>query len=294
MGLVWKYTCKACGNDVEVGLGGRRLQLGDTTELVCPICGKSSSEAVDTIVKGPWKKTGVQEEPKVAKVKTGGSTHIAVILDRTGSMESMRDDTIGGFNTFLVEQQKLPGQATMTLVQFDSQDPYEVLQRFEDILCVPQLTRDTYVPRGQTPLLDAMGRGINDAEKCIVDLPDADKPAKVVFVVITDGQENASREFTKAQIEKMIQEKQAANWQFVFLSADLNAVGDAMSMGVAAASTMSYDNTARGIDAAYRSTSRNVAAFRSGMCATASYDEDDRDQQESETKRGMGPDGWAK
>jgi len=136
-------------------------------------------------------------------------THIAVILDRTGSMAVIRDDTIGGFNTFLQQQKAEPGSATLTLVQFDSQDPYqdpyEVIHRFKPIAEVPELTRETYVPRASTPLLDAMGRGIIDLEKSLSELSEADRPAKVVMVVVTDGQENASREFRKEQIEKMIQ-----------------------------------------------------------------------------------------
>src|ERR1035438_2609360 len=91
-------------------------------------------------------------------------THITVILDRTGSMESIRDDTIGGFNTFLEQQKAEPGMATLTLVQFDTQDPYEVIHRFKRIQEVPALTRETFVPRASTPLLDALGRGINDLE----------------------------------------------------------------------------------------------------------------------------------
>ena len=94
-------------------------------------------------------------------------THIAVILDRTGSMESIRDDTIGGFNAFLNEQKQQPSKATLTLVQFDSQDPYEVIHQVKTIKEVPELTKETYVPRATTPLLDAIGRGINDLEKCL-------------------------------------------------------------------------------------------------------------------------------
>jgi len=129
-----------------------------------------------------------------------GYIHIAVILDRTGSMESIRDDTIGGFNAFLNEQKQQPGKATLTLVQFDSQDPYEVIHQVKTIQEVSELTRETYVPRASTPLLDAIGRGINDLEKSVADMKEGDRPSKVVFVVITDGQENASREFRRDQI----------------------------------------------------------------------------------------------
>ena len=99
-----------------------------------------------------------------------GYSHITILLDRTGSMESIRDDVIGGFNTFLKEQQALPGSATLTLVQFDTQDPYEVLHDFQPLAKIKPLTRKTFVPRASTPLLDGIGRGINDLEKKLGEL----------------------------------------------------------------------------------------------------------------------------
>ena len=130
-------------------------------------------------------------------------THIAVILDRTGSMESIRDDTIGGFNTFLKKQKAEPGTATLTLVQFDTQDPYEVIHQFKPIGEVPELNRETYVPRASTPLLDALGRGVNDLEKNLSEIKEEERPSKVIVIIVTDGQENSSREFRKEQIEAM-------------------------------------------------------------------------------------------
>src|SRR6185436_3857887 len=94
-------------------------------------------------------------------------THISIILDRSGSMASIRDDTIGGLNSFLRDQKGQPGTATLTLVQFDTQDPYEVIQHFTPIDEVPQLTRESFVPRGGTPLLDALGRGVNDLDETL-------------------------------------------------------------------------------------------------------------------------------
>jgi Mg-chelatase subunit ChlD len=117
-------------------------------------------------------------------------------------MESIRDDTIGGFNAFLGEQKVESGTATLTLVQFDSQDPYEVIHRFKKIEEIPELTRETYVPRATTPLLDALGRGINDLEESLSKLEEADRPSKIIMAVVTDGQENASVEFTKDHQEK--------------------------------------------------------------------------------------------
>lgn len=213
-------------------------------------------------------------------------THIAIILDRTGSMESIRDDTIGGFNAFLNQQKAEPDTATLTLVQFDTQDPYEVLHKFKPIEDVPELTRETFVPRAATPLLDAMGRGINDLENSLAEMKESEKPSRVIIVIITDGQENSSLEFRKDQIEKMIKEKQEkASWQFVFLSADLAAIGDALATGIHATSTMSYDKTSRGTKEAWISASMRIAAYRSGRSKDVSFTEEDRARQHSEKKR---------
>jgi hypothetical protein len=213
-------------------------------------------------------------------------THLAVILDRTGSMESIRDDTIGGFNAFLNEQKQQPSKATLTLVQFDSQDPYEVIHQVKTIKEVPELTKETYVPRATTPLLDAIGRGINDLEKCLADMKEDAKPSKAVFVVITDGQENASREFRRDQILKMINEKEKQDgWQFVFLSADLDAINDAMDQGFQPAAAMAFDQTAVGVKNAWASVSQNIANYRSSKAKDVSFSEEDRKKQRSERKR---------
>ena len=215
-----------------------------------------------------------------------GYTHISVILDRTGSMETIRDDTIGGFNAFLNAQKAEPGLATLTLVQFDTQDPYEVLHQFKPIADVPELTRATFVPRASTPLLDAMGRGINDLEKNIADMPEEERPSRLVMVIITDGQENSSREFRKDQIEKMIKEKQEKSaWQFVFLSADLAAIGDALASGMRAASVMGHDKDAHGTQAAWVALSRSISDYRLGHKEDVSFTDEDRAQQKIEKKR---------
>jgi len=216
-------------------------------------------------------------------VKQMDYTHIHILLDRTGSMEIIRDDTIGGFNTFLEEQKALPGKATLSLVQFDSQDPYEVVHNFKDIQDVPELTRETFVPRAYTPLLDAIGRSINDVASALA--KKTEKPEKVVVVIITDGQENASMEFRKDQIEKMVKEKQDTDkWQFVFLSADLASIGDAMALGFNAASTMAYDQDKDGVKSMYSSVSNSVASYRAGA-SSVTFTAEDRAKQKSEKLR---------
>ena len=203
-------------------------------------------------------------------------THISIILDRTGSMEEIREDTIGGFNAFLKEQQALPDEATFSLIQFDSQDPYEVIHHFEKINNVPRLTSETYVPRASTPLLDAIGKGVNDLESALDKMKPAKRPANVVMVIITDGQENSSREFGKNQIVKMIKAKQGKGWQFVYLSADLDSINDAMEYGMHAHATMAFEKTHVGTQHMWSSSSKALARYRAKKSKSVFFDEEDR------------------
>ena len=213
-------------------------------------------------------------------------THISIILDRTGSMETIRDDVIGGFNTFLENQKKEKDDVSLTLVQFDTQDPYEVIHWLKPIDEIPKLTHATYVPRAATPLLDALGRGINDLEKCLSEIKKSERPKKVVMVVITDGQENSSVEFKKDQIVKMIKEKQKKNgWQFVFLSADLDSIDDAGDYGFHRGSTMAFDKDGKGVSEAFLSLSERLIDFRNDKAGDVFFNEEDRRKQKSEKKR---------
>jgi Mg-chelatase subunit ChlD len=118
-------------------------------------------------------------------------THITLILDRSGSMASIKSDVIAGVNNFINEQKKVPGRCTLTVVQFDDKDPYEVLIDKKDIADATVLT--DYQPRGWTPLYDAVGRGIVMTGDWLRSLRDNERPEKVVFVIMTDGAENHSK-----------------------------------------------------------------------------------------------------
>ena len=192
----------------------------------------------------------------------GDRTHFSVILDRTGSMESIRQDTIGGFNGFLKEQQAQPSPATFTLVQFDSQQPFEVLHSFTPIGMVSPLSEATYVPRASTPLFDAIGRGISDLAGRLEAMPVDQRPAKIVFVIVTDGHENASREFTGKRVKAMIDERRKAGWNFVFLSADEQAIPDGDSVGIDADFSLGVAKSRRGAERMWRAVSHRSVAYR--------------------------------
>lgn len=203
-------------------------------------------------------------------------TDISVVLDRSGSMASVATDTIGGFNTFLAEQKKQPGKATLTLAQFD--DVYEVVHDGKPLAEVPELTSRTFVPRGSTALLDAIGNTINRTGKRLADMPDTERPGKVIVVILTDGFENASREFSKEKINEMIaHQRDKYQWEFVFIGANQDAIATAASYGIGAHSTMTYAANAVGTQHAFASVANLTSNYRAGRAAA--FTEADRDAQ---------------
>lgn len=188
------------------------------------------------------------------------ATHITVLLDRSGSMESIKAETISGFNFFLNEQREGGTNASLTLVQFDTQAT-EVVHENAPIHSVPQLSADTYQPRGGTPLLDSLGETIASTGRTLKVIPEANRPDKVVFVIITDGQENASRRFNNAQIKEMLEHQtNVYKWQFIYLGANQDAFAEAGNMGIA----MSYaaNFAPANMSDAFEVASQNVASFR--------------------------------
>lgn len=175
-------------------------------------------------------------------------TEIVCIIDRSGSMGSIRDDAIGSFNTFLKDQQSLSGEALMTIVLFD--DRYEIMQNGTRIGYVPPLTTKTYVPRGSTALFDAIGRTINEVKSRISKTEDQKKiPDNIIVAILTDGEENASTEFNLSQIESMIKNQiKKDQWNFVYLSADPKAFEDAGKMGIARNNVVRFEADPAGIE----------------------------------------------
>jgi Mg-chelatase subunit ChlD len=194
---------------------------------------------------------------------SANKTHIVILIDRSGSMQSIAGDVIGGYNQFLRGQQANGDDARVTFVQFDSQDPQEVIVAGAPISEVVPLSETTFVPRGGTPLLDATGRLItrisaNQVERRNARLPDED----ILFVTITDGDENQSCEFTLDHIRRLIAEKTEAGWTFAFLSAALDAYGDAQAMGIRAGAIQAFAKDRRGVDQAFVSLDDKASALR--------------------------------
>lgn len=207
-----------------------------------------------------------------------GYTHISIVLDRSGSMYSTADDAINGFNRFLADQKQAPGQATLTLVQFDNE--YEVLHSMKPIGDIPELNSQTFVPRGTTALLDAIGRTVDETGAALEKMDEAERPEHVIFVVITDGAENASRIFDSRQINlKVEHQRETYNWQFVFIGANQDAITSARALGIARSAALTYAATPDGTSNAYASLSANVVKHRAGLSKSLDFTEGDRQRQ---------------
>jgi hypothetical protein len=206
-------------------------------------------------------------------------TDITIILDRSGSMESVKQDTIGGFNNFLSEQQKVEGEASLSLVQFD--DQYEVAYENKDIQVAARLTEATFQPRGSTALFDAVGRTINSVGRRLAALPEAERPDKVLLVIMTDGFENASREFTAAKVGEMIShQREVYSWEFMFIGANQDAVLSAREIGIPASSALTYAANEEGTQIAYSMMASKVKNFRvSADAAALHFNDEDRERQ---------------
>jgi len=188
-------------------------------------------------------------------------TELVFVLDRSGSMGGMESDTIGGFNSMLAKQQAQPGECRITTVLFDSE--YELLHDRIDIRAVKPITEKEYFVRGSTALLDAVGRSINKIGNAQKNTAEDYRAEKVLFVITTDGMENASREYTHDMIKSMIErQKTKYGWEFIFLGANIDAVEVAGSIGIHANRAQSFHNDSVGIGLNYQVVSEAVASFR--------------------------------
>ena len=190
-----------------------------------------------------------------------GLTELVFILDKSGSMSGLEKDTIGGYNTMLEKQKKIRGECHITTVLFDNN--YELLHDRFDIRAVNPITENEYQVGGSTALLDAIGRTIHKIGNAQKHTAEAYRAEKVMFVIITDGEENASREYSLAKIKAQI-ERQKTNygWEFIFLGANIDAVQTAGRFGIAADRAVEYLADSEGTNLNFKVMSAAVAEFR--------------------------------
>lgn len=190
------------------------------------------------------------------------STLIVVVLDRSGSMGPQREATLEGLYSFVREQQKLPGECRLTLVQFADNYWLDIHEK-----PIAEVSDITYWPAGGTALLDAMGKAIVETGLSLSVRPEADRPSKVIFVTITDGEENASRMYSRGQVFGMIsRQREVYKWEFLYLGANQDAIREARSLGIPGTHAMSWNsNTRAGTMSIYGTMSASVGSTRSGV-----------------------------
>ena len=212
-------------------------------------------------------------------------TELVFILDRSGSMGGLESDTIGGFNSMLTKQQEAPGDCRITTVLFD--DQYEILHDRIDIKAVSPITDKEYFVRGNTALLDAIGMTINKIGSVQKNTADKYRAGKVLFVITTDGMENASRKFDYNKIKSMVErQKSRYGWEFIFLGANIDAADMANRFGVDRNRSQNFHNDSEGIKLNYVVLSKAIASYRDAAPGASLDDNWSRDIQEDYTRRG--------
>jgi len=191
-----------------------------------------------------------------------GLTEIISLVDRSGSMQSILDDAIGGFNTFLRSQQDQPGEAKLSLILFDHE--YQIVHQAVDIQQVEPLNQDTYVPRGSTALLDAVGKTIDAVGERLAATAESEKPSQVIVSILTDGYENASQTYSKPKVAEMIKHQtEKYNWAFEFQAANMDAFAAAKELSIAPDRVVQFEATSEGVREAFDQQSQRISAIRS-------------------------------
>lgn len=197
-----------------------------------------------------------------------GLTELVFILDRSGSMAGLESDTIGGFNGMLGKQKREEGEANVTTILFD--DEIETIHDRFPLEVVKPLTEEDYYVRGCTALLDAVGGTVKKVENIQKHLPEELRAEKVIFVITTDGMENASQEYSTDMVKKMIERNREKGWQFLFLGANIDAAEEAEKIGISRTHAASYKNDSKGVQLNYQAAGMVLSCMR-----CADYDEEE-------------------
>ncbi len=187
-------------------------------------------------------------------------TEIVFILDRSGSMQGLEKDTIGGFNAMLKQQKEVEGEALVSTVLFDHETL--VLHDRIPIKEVADLTDKDYSVRGCTALIDAIGESVKHIQTIHKYIREEDVPEKTIFIITTDGMENASRKYTAEQVRNMIRQQEEKGWEFIFMGANIDAVQTAKHFGIQEAMAVNYVNDCAGVQANFAGASEAIKSVR--------------------------------
>jgi uncharacterized protein YegL len=202
-----------------------------------------------------------------------GLTELVFILDKSGSMGGLESDTIGGYNAMLEKQKAVEDECRMTTVLFDNN--YELLHDRIDIKAVSAITEKEYFVGGSTALIDAIGRTIHKIGNAQKHTAEDYRAEKVMFVIITDGEENSSREYSSEKVKKMIEHQKAKyGWEFIFLGANIDAVETAKRFGIAPNRAQNYHADSEGVELNFRVMSDTIAKFRACDAMSDNWNEE--------------------
>lgn len=192
-------------------------------------------------------------------------TEIVALLDRSGSMSSVQADMEGGFNSFIEEQKKGAGEVRLTLVQFDEHHNKNVIETLYTAARLDTVAPLRFRPRGNTPLLEALGQTIASTGARFAAMPESERPGKVLFIVITDGQNNRFGSYTAAQVRQMVEHQtQVYKWEFVFLGANIDSFTVAQSYGISVLNSSNYVPDSAGVRNLFAAVGSSAKRYRSG------------------------------
>lgn len=213
------------------------------------------------------------------------ATDVTLVLDRSSSMQAVQQETIDGFNLFLKSQQDLNTDIILTMVQFNTD--YEFIYNGVPIKEAKPLTKDTFIPRGYTALYDAVGKAINQAGERLKAVDESIRPDKVVFAILTDGEENSSKIFNHDQMANMIkQQTDFYKWNFMFLGSNQDAMKTARSMNISPNLALDYASNAEGTKAIYRAMSVNMSLYsQTGDAKSLKFTDEQRKEQVDADKK---------
>jgi hypothetical protein len=209
-------------------------------------------------------------------------THTSILLDASGSMYSIKEDTIGGFNEFIEDQKKQDGKMTVTLAQFSYSNDYRTINEMSDVKDIFKLDESSYVTGGGTALLDSVAKLIKDTGNKLAALPEDERPGKVIVTIITDGGENASQEMTKQALADMIKhQEEKYNWNFSYIGANQDAFEEANSFGLAS-NTANFAANSKGVKQVFRGMSKSYASYRADTTLESNYSLNQSDIDEAD------------